>query len=403
MKRLTNLRNSPSDSPHTRGKKGHIQSFTKSKKVPELKSNPYPQSGRIENHRQSIGSDELQTSSVSTGVSRTNESYPSLVEETDRSNRPVTVSNKSAAPTVATNPETVHSDTGQSKTGTSNTAGGCVSTRTAGENSTFSSPNHSERSLTTTLTTIQSTAPSTMLNQQQTVPVVSAHPSVFAGQTPSQFSHQFPISPASAIPTHLPQQSNPMTYNAATANNMLTDNASILTLASSTKRRRRNSLDTDASVRALAPSSVWGGSRESLPLSVLSGNIESPAGITAGGLYQSQNRPSVGGLASAERASVYSSSGAGPPALNSERNSYYAGKQGVENMSVRSGLLGHGRAESLSGSIGGAAAPSSPLVSPRDTTYPDKPTRRDSERRETSLQEAAQSHSGKENVELKAI
>ena len=399
MKRLTNLRNSPSDSPQTRGKKSHIQPFTKSKKVPEVKSNPYPESGHVQNHRQSVSSDEPRATSVSTGVPGTNGSYPSLIEEHHASNRPVTVSNKSAAPTVATNPDTVHSDTGQSKAGTSNTVGGCVSTRTVGENSTFSSPNHSERSLTTTLTTVQSTAPSAMLNQQQPAQTVSAHSSI--GPNPSQFSHQFPISPASAIPTHLSQQSNPMTYNTATANNMLTDNASIMTLASSTKRRRRNSLDTDASIRALAPSSVWGGSRESLPLSVLSGNVESPAGIAAGGLYQSQNRPSVGGLASAERASVYSSSGVGPPALNSERNSYYAGKQGVENMSVRSGLLGHGRAESLSGSIGGVAAPSSPLVSPRDTAYPDKPSRRDSEKKEMVLQEAGQLQSGKENVELK--
>ena len=400
MKRLTNLRNSPSDSPHNWGKKSHIQSLAKSKKPTVLKTNPYPESGRIENPRYSSTSDELQANSVSTGVSGTNGSYSSLTEELEDGNRPVIISNRSAAPTVATNPETVHSDTGQSKAGTSNTAGGCVSTRTAGENSTFSSPNHSERSLTTTLTTIQSTAPSAMLNQQQAAHGASAQPS--AGQTP-QFSHQFPVSPTSAVPTHISQQSNPMTYNAATANNMLTDNASVLTLASSTKRRQRNSLDTDASVRALAPSSVWGGSRESLPLSVLSGNVESPAGIAAGGLYQSQNRPSVGGIASAERASVYSSSGVGPPALNSERNSYYAGKQGMENMSVRSGLLGHGRAESLSGSIGGVAAPSSPLVSPRDTAHSDKLNRRDSERKEISLHEAGQNNSGKENVEMKAV
>jgi len=33
---------------------------------------------------------------------------------------------------------------------------------------------------------------------------------------------------------------------------------------------------------------------------------------------------------------------------------------------VKSGLLGHGRNDSISGSIGGVAAPSSPLASPRD-------------------------------------
>ncbi|RPA79924.1 hypothetical protein BJ508DRAFT_362838 [Ascobolus immersus RN42] len=61
------------------------------------------------------------------------------------------------------------------------------------------------------------------------------------------------------------------TYSSATANGLLTDNASVITLASS---HRRRSFDTDASVRALAPRSLWGGSRESLPLSILSQNLE---------------------------------------------------------------------------------------------------------------------------------
>jgi hypothetical protein len=147
----------------------------------------------------------------------------------------------------------------------------------------------------------------------------------------------------------------------ATANNLLTDNASILTLASSSKRRRRRSMDTDASVRALAPSSLFGGSRESLPLSVLSSNID-PAAQTP-----HQPRPSV---ALNERASIYSATGVAP-ALPSERNSYYAGKPAAaDGGSVKSGLLGHGRNDSISGSIGGVAAPSSPLASPRDTIGP---------------------------------
>lgn len=52
------------------------------------------------------------------------------------------------------------------------------------------------------------------------------------------------------------------------------------------------------------------------------------------------------------------------PPLPSERNSFYA-KQSVagDGASARSGLLGHGRAESISGSIGGIA---SPLASPRE-------------------------------------
>ena len=398
MKRLTNLRNSPSDSPHGWNKKTPIQALSKSKKEIGPKASPYPESGHLDLHRASASFEEVRSSSISTGDSRHEENYSCLVDEVDSSIRPITVSNKSAAPTVATNPETVHSDAGQSKTETSNTIGGCVSTRTAGENSTFSSPNHSVRSLTTTLTTIQSTAPSAMLNHNQNGNMPTNISSVTSASP--QFSHQYPVSPAPAIPSHLTPQPNPLTYNAATANNMLTDNASILTLASSTKRRRRHSLDTNASVRALAPSSVWGGSRESLPLSVLSGNVESPAPVTPGGLYQSHNRPSVGGLASAERASVYSSSGVGPPAINSERNSYY-GKQGVDAASVRSGLLGHGRTESLSGSFAGVTAPASPMVSPREVAYSDKLSRRDSERKDAVIHDGISS-SGKENLQLNA-
>lgn len=82
---------------------------------------------------------------------------------------------------------------------------------------------------------------------------------------------------------------HPLNYSTATAGGLLTDNASILTLASSSKRRRRHSLDTDASVRALAPSSLWGGSRESLPLSVLSGNFDTGRSIAGdrGSIYGS--------------------------------------------------------------------------------------------------------------------
>jgi len=119
-------------------------------------------------------------------------------------------------------------------------------------------------------------------------------------------------------------------------------------------------MDTDASVRALAPSSLFGGSRESLPLSVLSANIDAPT---------HQPRPSVGGLN--ERGSIYSATGVAL-ALSSERNSYYAGKQSVaaDGGSAKSGLLGHGYNESISGSIGGAASPSSPLAGPRDASGP---------------------------------
>jgi hypothetical protein len=124
-------------------------------------------------------------------------------------------------------------------------------------------------------------------------------------------------------------------------------------------------MDTDASVRALAPSSLFGGSRESLPLSVLSANIDPASGTP--GLHQA--RASGGGPN--ERASVYSATGVAP-ALPSERNSYYAGKQSIlgDNASVKSGRLGHGRTDSVTGSIGGIATTGSPLASPRETVGP---------------------------------
>lgn len=151
-----------------------------------------------------------------------------------------------------------------------------------------------------------------------------------------------------------------MTYSTATANNALNDNASILTLASSSKRRRRNSLDTNASVRALAPSSVFGGSRESLPLSVLSGNVaeSNTSAFNAPGVL---SRPSVVGLASAERISVYSSSGTTPIVGGTgERGSYYTSKQNTgtgDGASIRSGAPSHGRNDSTAASITGVTSP----------------------------------------------
>jgi hypothetical protein len=238
--------------------------------------------------------------------------------------------------------------------GTSRTANGGIESRRGGD-STFSSPAPSVRSLTTTLTTIQSIAPAAPVNG------INAN-----GQTSSQggsnvihFAQPFPNTPASAIPSHLTPVNgapgHPTTYTTATANNLLTDNASILTLASSSKRRRRRSLDTDASVRALAPSSIFGGSRESLPLSVLSANVDTLP--TTPGI---QHAP---GRGMAERTSIYSATGI----LASERNSFYQKRElagaGGDAASIRSGLLGHGRADSVTGSIGGMG---SPLASPRE-------------------------------------
>jgi hypothetical protein len=151
-----------------------------------------------------------------------------------------------------------------------------------------------------------------------------------------------------------------MTYSTATANNVLTDNASLLTLASSSKRRRRNSLDTNASVRGLAPSSIFGGSRESLPLSVLSGNTNEASNTSVFNASGVLSRPSIVGLASAERISVYSASGATPLATSAERTGFYTTKQTTsgDGASIRSGVQSHSRNDSTAASIvGGVSSP----------------------------------------------
>ncbi|KXT06909.1 hypothetical protein AC578_7153 [Pseudocercospora eumusae] len=282
------------------------------------KNNPYPLSGHL---RQPQHDSQPSFGASAREPYENGSSYASLPTGSVHDREGHSHSNKSGAPTLATNPETVHSEAGHSRAVTTSTGAGALSSIDgAGANSTFSSPNHSDHSLATTLTTIQS-----MANGPNPANGVSGqHHNQQSQPNGTMFSHQYPVSPApsamtaSAIPRHLHNDTNaPVTYNSATANNLLTDNASILTLASSSKRRRR-SIDTDASVRAIAPGSLFGGSRESLPLSVLSGGVDG-------------TRQSIGGMpgtASAERASVYSSSGlareiAGP-ALASERNSYYS-------------------------------------------------------------------------------
>lgn len=364
-------------------------------------NNPYPESGHLQRQPSPASSANGQLSFATSRPPR--ESFTSTPRRSLEEREGPGPSNKSGAPTLATNAETIHSDAGHSKAATTTTHGGALSSIDGAEpNSTFSSPSQSQHSLTTTLTTIQSTSAGNALQSASGNATAHHHGSLNNPNQNVTFSHQYPVSPspsqngtASAIPRHI-QDSLPNTYTSATANNLLSDNASILTLASSSKRRRR-SMDTDASVRALAPSSVWGGSRESLPLSVLSGNT---AGEDSRSMHPtSQSRPSIGGLASAERASVYSSSGITAPALASERNSYYSkhkdladakSLRSITNMdarsmagdaksinadakslggdvgslrnyeaSVRSGAVGHGRNDSLPGSIG------SPLASPR--------------------------------------
>ena len=387
MKRLANLKSSSSDSATNGASKRNQQTlYQKSKKDNPFKNNPYPESEKPDGNATipNGGHGHLSFYTPPSGRSVSNVSHShsklSLPGSSDGHQAP-TISNKSAAPTLSTNPDTVNSDTAPSKAGTTATAGGALSSngRGGGEGSTFSSPAPSVRSLTTTLTTIQSSAPSNLLAGNPSQPAVSSSSQQIPNQS-THFSHQFPSSPpASAIPSHVVNQTSggghPATYSTATANNLLTDNASTMTLASSSKRRRRNSLDTNASVRALAPSSLFGGSRESLPLSVLSGNVADQSGST--GLHQARH-PSTA-LPNTERASVYSSSGIAP-ALSSERNSYYAGKQSNtgDGGSMRSGLLGHGRNDSITGSIGGHVNTGSPLASPREVPSQGRISRRNS-------------------------
>ena len=391
MKRLASLKHPNSDSgPNATSKRQLQSSYLKNRKANISKNNPYPVSGKpaLEPSTAPGGNGHLAfytpPSGRSISYNSRSQSKTSIPASNDDQLAP-TIGNKSIAPTVSTSPDTV-SDAAHSKAPTTGTLGGAVSSSGVGggEGSTFSSPAPSERSLTTTLTTMQSTAPSNMLagnttqGQQGALTVPQAHPS---SQTSNvQFSHQFPSpSPASAIPSHMTGQSgggHPATYSTATANDRLTDDASIMTLASSSKRRRRNSLDTNASVRALAPSSIFGGSRESLPLSVLSSSHNDQSSITG----HHQGRQVSAGLANTERASVYSSSG-NAPALPSERNSYYAGKQSNiagDGGSVRSGLISHGRNDSITRSIGGLANADSGLPSPREMPAPGRVSRRNS-------------------------
>ncbi|KAF7545000.1 hypothetical protein G7046_g9659 [Stylonectria norvegica] len=352
VRKLTNFKSS---SDNDRPKRNKVKRGPKN-------NNPYPESGQVSNGNGNTTGDAngndaaTGTSACTFSTARQTGSNTSL----DRSTRVSTERHGSPSTrrSVAETASTDHEGSQSAKTpshgasslaGTSRTVGGGIESRRGGD-STFSSPAPSVRSLTTTLTTIQSMAPNGTGhgNGSTSTPTQNNTQSI-------QFSQPFPTTvPPSAIPSHLAPTGNPSTYSSATANNLLTDNASILTLASSSKRRRRRSLDTDASVRALAPSSIWGGSRESLPLSVLSANIEASGMPPTPGLYGSSSRMG------AERTSIYSATGVAP-AIAGDRSSYYA-KQN-DGASVRSGLFGHGRAESVSGSIGGL---SSPLVSPRE-------------------------------------
>ncbi|EEP81934.1 predicted protein [Uncinocarpus reesii 1704] len=335
MKRLANLKSSSSSGLHSNSSNHkHQSSTTTAKGKKSARNNPYPLSGNVYSPGVERTNGHLSFSEPANSLHRSDFSHSDSNIGENEQISPMT-GRKSAAPTLSTNGDTILSDAAYSKAGTSATAGGGRSCRGGGEGSTFSSPAPSVRSLTTTLTTVQSGAPNHYITG-------GVHSTTQGGsQQTVQFSHQFPTTPVSAIPPHITQQ--PTTYVTATANNLLTDNASVLTLASSSKRRRRNSLDTNASIRALAPSSIFSGSRESLPLSVLSGNMGS-VNTAAGGAEFPNTASSTltrGGLVGGERASVYSASGAGV----------------ADRGSIRSGLQSHHvRNDSATGSIGGITA-----------------------------------------------
>jgi hypothetical protein len=366
MKRLTNLKSSSSDSNPDRAPGKRNNGLTlKGKRQNSSQNNPYPLSGNVRNN---VGSSRRSYNDTVSYAGSTEQhqnqgsSQQSLHASTSEPNI-LGNSAKSTAPTLSTNGDTTRSEAGYSKTGTTVTGHGGV--YGGGEGSTFSSPAPSVRSLTTTLTTVQSTAPSAQIygiaQNNQNNNGSNGGPSNPANNNSTQqvqFSHQFPPSPASALPPHVATPGHPTTYSSATANNLLTDNASILTLASSSKRRRRNSLDTNASVRALAPSSVFGGSRESLPLSVLSASVGvDPSNTSITNAPGVLGRQSLGGLASAERISVYSASGTVPLVHGGERSSLIgnpnANKQQGDNGSIRSGTHSHTRNDSAAGSVAG--------------------------------------------------
>lgn len=319
MKRLASLKSLHTDSSHSNSLRPSNSSTIKGKKPNVSKHNPYS-FARAESHN---NGHLAFNGPIPAQRSRSRHSSLSHGKQSGSISHESQTHPKSRAPTLATTAETTISDTGRSGAGTTFTA----AHTDGGHDSTFSSPAQSVRSMTTTLTTLQSTAPA--VNQ---APVQNNNINVFGNQ------------PATALPAHLAPHNQPTTYHSAIANNMLTDDASVLTLASSSKRRRRNSVDTNASVKALAPASMFGGSRESLPLSVLSGTIINPHNVADNASLRdtaSYYGPRSASAMNAERASLISASGITAPALVSERNSYIGSKPVGDGGSIRSNLMGH--------------------------------------------------------------
>ena len=286
-------------------------------------NNPYPQSGHVSSKHAQHGQQQRESQSIdypqSTITSQRPQTLVHSAEELNRHSMLSTTSGRPSAEVEGRPPTHAPSYGGTSFAGTNITA-----TDPRRADSTFSSPAPSARSVATTLSTIQSQMANGVLLNGQPTNANTPQPT----SRPQQQQHQaVQYTQPEALTTAMPAGEGdrnrrsayrPATYSAIIANNLLTDNISILTLASSTQRRRRRSWDTDydhASVRALPPSQ-FGGSRESLPLSVLSANLD--------------GQPTSPGLTTARSIAERSVSGLGP---------------------------GHGRTGSLSGSIGGGAVP----------------------------------------------
>jgi hypothetical protein len=194
MKKLTNFKGGSTTadvaSAPTTTKRNTYQLKTSGKKGTLSKNNnPYPQSAHL-NGSTSHPNDNRSFSTVPTGsmsassLDRSRQSQRSSLDG---------VPQKSVAATVSTEPDRAHSDAAPSHAPSSGEATshtvGCGVSSARGADSTFSSPAPSVRSLTTTLTTIQSVAP--MAPQQ------SHHAN---NNTSIHFSHQFPTSPPQRPP-----------------------------------------------------------------------------------------------------------------------------------------------------------------------------------------------------------
>lgn len=299
-------------------------------------NNPYPQSGHVSSkHRhpnresQSIDYPRSDLNANDDGASSARDPELELIvhsaEELNRQSIISTTSGRASADGRVGGsrpPTTAPSYGGTSLAGTMITA-----TDPRRPDSTFSSPAPSARSVATTLSAMQSQLAGGPLggaaNQNNAANGAagqgsSSRPSPHDSVHYSQPQALVTAMPASTGDRNTRSAYRPATYSAIIANNLLNDNISILTLASSTQRRRRRSWDTDydhASVRALPPSQ-FGGSRESLPLSVLSANLD--------------GQPTSPGLHTA---------------------------RSIAERSVTGLTTGHGRADSLNGSIGGGPFP----------------------------------------------